>query len=40
MTEIQSDNLSINRDAQKVYDFLSDLRNYENLMPSGRCVRF
>lgn len=35
MTEIQSDKLSINRNAQKIYDFLSDLRNYENLMPSS-----
>ena len=34
MTEITSEELSINRPSKRVYDFLNDLRNYENLMPS------
>jgi carbon monoxide dehydrogenase subunit G len=34
MTEISSEELSINRSSDRVYNFLNDLRNYENLMPS------
>jgi len=32
-TEINSDQLKIARSANKVYEFLTDLRNYQNLLP-------
>ena len=35
MTEIPSEELIINRSATQVYQFLNDLRNYENLMPAS-----
>lgn len=35
MTEIPSEELIINRSASQVYQFLNDLRNYENLMPAS-----
>jgi carbon monoxide dehydrogenase subunit G len=35
MTEIQSEALSIDRNAEQVFAFLNDMRNYENLMPSS-----
>jgi carbon monoxide dehydrogenase subunit G len=34
MTEIQSESLRIERNSEQVFAFLSDLRNYEKLMPS------
>ncbi len=33
MTEILSEEISIDRSAEKVFLFLKDLRNFENLMP-------
>ncbi|MFT5724424.1 MAG: carbon monoxide dehydrogenase subunit G [Bacteroidia bacterium] len=35
MTEINSDELKIDRNPEAVYAFLNDLRNYENLMPTN-----
>ncbi len=40
MTEISSEELKIKRSPSKVFDFLSDLRNYENLMPASEVSDF
>lgn len=34
MTEISSEEIQISRSAEKVFNFLKDLRNFKNLMPS------
>lgn len=40
MTEIKSEALNIARNADQVFAFLKDMRNYENLMPSNDVSEF
>ena len=40
MTEIATDPIIINRTAVQVFDFLSDLGNYKNLMPEDQVSDF